>query len=148
MQDTQLQQEQRLDLVTRGAQEVLFSVQTVFPFKLFPDTVSVTKDKVEIVYSYFFFSKQVFSILLIELSTVEVETNPFFASMRFEVQGYEKNPEIVRFLPKDAALRLQSTIIGLMSAKKQGVQVEQIPREKLRPQAERIGSVQPDPRGM
>lgn len=141
--DAQHEEDKLVELAS-ASDQVLMRVQAVFPFQLFPDIVVLSREKIEIIYSQFFFSKSVFSILLSELSTIEIDTNPFFATMRFEVQGYEKNPNPVTHLPKQEALKLQSIIIGLMSAKKRGVAVEPIEKNILRDNAEKIGKVHTD----
>lgn len=143
-QQNKQEERDKLRTMARAADEVVATLSAVFPFQLFPDQIIVTKEKVDIVYSYFFFSKQVFTILLTELNTVEVESNPFFGAMRFEVQGYEKNPSEIHFLPKAEAFELQSTIIGLMAAKKRGVGVEPIPEKELHRNVQRIGKVRTD----
>lgn len=102
------------DLAAYTSQPI-YTLSSVFPFDFFPDTITIDLKKIDISYGYFFLSRQNFSILISDLKTVRVNTGPFFATMYFEISGYETNPDAVTHLPKAKALRARSLIMGLLA---------------------------------
>jgi hypothetical protein len=130
--------------LARGAEEVLFECTTVFPFTLFPDQIKVYPNKIDVIDRIFFFSKSVVTILIQDLQTVEIDTDLFFASIRFEWKGYERAPIVVKFLPKVAALRLRQMIMGLVTARREGVPLQKIDTPTIKEEATKIGDVKED----
>lgn len=139
--ESQVQQE-NLDKVVDASKRLLYKCSTVFPMTLFPDTVVVDQNKVDIVYSNFFFSKSVFTIMVDDIRTVKVNAGPFFATMMFEVIGYERNPEPVRFLPKRSAFEVRRLIMGLIAARKERVNLEKIDPRIVKKKVLEIGAEQ------
>src|SRR5687767_8473081 len=78
----------KLDVLTTETESVIYQVASVFPFQLFPDKIIVDKNKVTIVRKQLLY-KRIFPILLEDIRTVKVTRGPFFASIEFEVSGYE-----------------------------------------------------------
>lgn len=138
------EERQALHNLAAGAEEVLFECTTVFPFTLFPDQVKVYSTKIDVIDRVFFFSKSVITILIQDLQTVEIDTDLFFASIRFEWKGYERKPIIVTFLPKNAAVHLRQMIMGLVTAKREGVPLEKIDTKTIKVEASKIGDVKED----
>lgn len=131
-----------LDRLVKASKKVLYKCRSVFPFTFFPDTVVVDQNKIDIVYSTFFFSKSIFTLMIDDVRTVKVNIGPFFATMLFEVIGYEKNPQPVRFLPKKSALKMRRIIMGLTTAKRERIELESLNRKLLVQKAEEIGTTQ------
>jgi len=128
------------DKLVKATNEKIYSCQSVFPFTLFPDIIKVDQYKIDIIYSIFFFSKSVFTILLKDVRTVKVDSGLFFATLNIEVIGYEKNPTPVRFLPKAAAFKLRDIIMGLVAAKRNKVDLATIDEKTLKADAQKVGS--------
>ncbi|HEX7018121.1 MAG TPA: hypothetical protein VF209_04410 [Patescibacteria group bacterium] len=126
--------------INNEANTILWRASTVFPFTLFPDEVVVSLSSVDIVYRPFFFSKQVFPILIKDLVTVTVSTNLLFGSLSLEVRFQEQNPPDVNYLWKDDALRLRRIITGLLTAYKEGVDLSKYSPHEILEEVDIIGS--------
>src|SRR5579871_70111 len=75
---------------------VLYTISTVFPIEFFPTKISIEKTKVNIVRDIFFGAKEVESILISEISNVEVFTSLFFATLQLTVRLPSIAPKVVR----------------------------------------------------
>lgn len=133
------EEEKKLKALKHKTQRTLFSVRGVFPLTLFPDTVRIDENKVDLIYHNFFFSHSLFSILIQNINGVTVTTGLFFATLSVEISGFEQNPEDIRFLPKESALKAKRIILGLVAAHKEGVDLSKIPMEKIVSEVEEIG---------
>lgn len=117
---------------------IIFETQSVFPLQLFPDRLIIESDTITIVHRTLT-SKGVFPILLDNLNSVSVNRDLLFAALTFELTGYENNPGgITHLWPGDAA-KAKRYIMGLLNAKKQGVDVSKIPVEEIKENLEEIG---------
>src|SRR5690606_31028444 len=123
-------QKETIRSLQKGTEGILCKVKAVFPLQLFPDSITVDSNKIDIIYREFFWTKYIFTILHEDLRTIKVSTVPFFATVYFEVKGYEDNPRPVRFLWSEDAVRLREVIIGLNKAIKKKVEVEELPNGK------------------
>ncbi len=120
----------------QSANTVLHRCATIFPFKIFPTTIEVTPTKVSIKEMILPFSSTLNHILIKDLVNVQVETNPFFARLQFEIRFKEKNPNPISFLEKESAKELANIVTGLIEARGEDVDVsdvgDPVEREKLR----------------
>lgn len=131
---------EKLQMLRDNAGELLFSCTSIFPFTLFPDTVSIDPNKVDITHRLFFFSKNIRTLLIEDIRFVNVATNLFFAQLHFEVVGYEKNPDPVRFLSKKDAIKAKQIITGLIAARKKNVSLKNVKNKSLTKSAKKIGA--------
>jgi len=99
----------------------LMTVRSVFPFQLFPDELHIQTHKIDITYRQFFLQKQVFSALIPDFKTARIEMGPFFASLIFELTGFEQNPHPISHLPRSQAQEAYDLILGLIAAQKHQV---------------------------
>lgn len=118
---------------------ILMRVATVFPFTIFPDEIVVSLNRVDIVVRPFFFSKQVYPLLIKDLVTLNVSTNIFFGSLSLEMRFHEQNPPIINYLWKGEALRLRRVITGLLEAYKEGVDLSVYTPEEILQKVDVIG---------
>lgn len=93
----------------------IMRIRSVFPFDLFPNTIILKKNKIDIIHKQFFFTKQVFTVFINDIRTIEISNDPFFASLSFELKGmtHEQNPEPVRFLRKSRARKFRKLALNL-----------------------------------
>lgn len=133
--------EKQIDKLTKKAGKVLLKIKSVFPFDLFPDTLIVDENKVDIIYYKFFFEKNYFSALIKNINSVHVNTGILFASMTFELTGYESNPEPIKYLWVKDAIKARRIILGLISAAKENVDVSRITSNDLAKKMEEIGNI-------
>lgn len=131
---------QTLEKLQKNSEVLLHSCTSIFPFTLFPDTVTIDPNKVDITHRIFFFSKSIRSLLIEDIRFVDVSTNLFFASLHFEVVGYEKNPEPIRFLAKNDAVKAKQIITGLIAARKKKIPIDAVKNTHLKKKMEKIGT--------
>src|SRR5258708_24459589 len=94
---------------------ILYTLTSVFPYDFFPTKMSIEKTKVNIVRHIFFGAREIESILISEISNVEVFTSLFFASLQVTVRLPSVPPKVVKYLRVDETLRAQRIIQGLMT---------------------------------
>ena len=131
--------------ITKMAEEpnsILMEVSGTFPFDFFPDDITVDMQKVQIHYRKGPFETYTFPIPHQKLLTVKVSNSLFFASMEFEVDGYETNPEPVNYLSKGKAKDLKHLIIGINAAVSEHIDLleAKLPPEELRAKLISIGA--------
>lgn len=129
----------KLDELAYVDTTALFSCRAVFPFDLFPDTVTVDRNKVTISKKTFFFTRTTQSILIQDLMTVVVSESLLFATLEIVDRMYPQETIIVEYLPKESARRVRWLIEGLIVAQKQKIDLSKIPREELLVKIEKIG---------
>jgi hypothetical protein len=138
--------EKTIDELSESAIHEVIRIKTVFPFTLFPTEVVVDKLKVTIITSAFIY-KHYFPVLLKDIKTVSVAQGIFFASLNFEIAGYETNPSIINFLRKDQALKAHQVIMGLIAVLKEKADksMNTVPEEKLLEKLTEIGGTSKEP---
>lgn len=117
----------------------LYSIESVFPFTLFRDSVHVYETKVVIIYRYFFYLKREFPILIKDLRSVTVVTGFFFSTLVFEITGFETNPSPVTWLWRGESLYVRKLITGLILLSREEVDVKDFSRNQLRENALKLG---------
>ena len=130
--------------LAKDTNRTVAKASSVFPFQLFPDTVTVDQNKIDIIHKQFFWSKQVFTIFLEDLTNVAVSTGPFFATLKFEVRGFEENPEPVTFLWNDDAINLHRNIVGLAATRRKEIDISAVPKTIIEKHIPNIGKTHED----
>src|SRR5437016_1129422 len=97
--------ENKVDTLVRESHEVIYKTTNIFPFDFFPDEIIVTRNKVDLVYGLFFFSKEVFPIMIPNIYSITVDHDLFFASIDFKLIGFSENPTKIKFLKKADAIK-------------------------------------------
>lgn len=111
----------RLKSLVGQTQKVLLKITAVFPFDFFPDSITVDENKINIISRDFFFSEDVHSVLLEDITDLHVNTNPFFATLEIVDSSNYRFPIIfkVNFLRISEALHARKLIQGLIVARNQ-----------------------------
>ncbi|QQG43891.1 MAG: hypothetical protein HYW86_03395 [Candidatus Roizmanbacteria bacterium] len=123
----------KLEHAVLRSSTVVYQLTTVFPFYIFPVTIVIDEEKVSIIYSNFFYSKQVVQILLKDINSIQLESDVFFAKMQFN------NAEPISFLWKDKAFRARRIIEGLIILASESVDTSLLSIEEVRKKAEELG---------
>jgi hypothetical protein len=133
----------KLDNLVKKANRNLLEISTVFPFDLFPNTIRVDENKVDIVYRNSFFDKHVVSILIKNINSVTISTGVLFATINFEVSGfvtgYEVKPTPIPYFKKKDAVHLKRVVMGLIAAHSEGVDLAKVPSRDIESKIEQIG---------
>lgn len=120
----------KIALLHKRATSILFACSTVFPFDVFPNTLSIDHNKIDITYRQFFGVGQTASIPISNINYVSVEASILFATLRIEVKGMYQNPGPLTFLRRSDAFKAQHLIFGLMSAKEVGIDLSHLPPDE------------------
>lgn len=117
----------------------LLSIKTVFPFDMLPNTITIDQNKVDIVIRNFLMAEEIHSLLITDIKTVTVSSSVLFASIFFELDGYEKNPPHIPYIWKREAIQAQSIIQGLITCSKEGVDISNFTIEQIKEALATIG---------
>jgi len=130
---------QKVYQLARKSTQVLFRAKTVFPFDFFPDILTINANKIDIVNTSFFFSHQTTSIPLPDIANVEIQTSPFFATLRIINIRYPMHPLVLRYLKKSDAVKAKNIIDGLLVAISQGTDITEIEPKQFLKELEKVG---------
>jgi hypothetical protein len=117
--------------ITEKAQDILFEAHTVFPFTLFPDTVTVDREKVTIANRSFFKIAVINSTPIADIQSVEVDVGPFFGTVKTTSKYFMNNPREVHFLWREDAYKMQRLLQGFIIANERGIDITDIDKTDL-----------------
>ncbi len=126
-----LEELNKLDLLHKRATSVLFTCDTFFPFDLFPNTLIIDYNKVDIIYRQFFGNNHTVSIPIAQLNYVGVDSVLFLSTLKLETKGLEQNPEPIHSLRTRDAQYAKNLIFGLMAAEKHDIDLMGLPKEDI-----------------
>jgi hypothetical protein len=124
-------QKEKLFKAATQASEILYKAETVFPFTLFPDNVTIDREKLNISYRAFFKVAKVISTPLDDIESVDANTGPFFGSLRITSRFFVNNTRYVKFLQRDDAIKIQSILQGYKLAKEKDIDMSEINKDEL-----------------
>lgn len=128
------------DLLDRS-NKILLKVTTIFPFVLFPIDLVIDANKVDVVYRTFFFSEQIHSIFIKDITDVVVENAFWFGTLKIVDIGYTENSINIPWLWKEDAQKARRIIQGLVLAAKEGADLSPFQTQELAEKVESIGQV-------
>lgn len=111
--------------------DILFSANSVFPFTLFPDTITIDREKVTIVHRLFFRVAKIVSVRIHDLLNVEADVGPFFGSIHLTSRYFLNNPESIHFLWRGEAARVQRLLQGYIIAQQEKIDCSKIEKNEL-----------------
>lgn len=123
---------------TEGA--VLYRIRSVFPFNLFPTTLTIEKTKVNVFSQVFFGTTHSESLLISEIIEVKLDTNFFLATLSIISRLPSAQPIVIPQLRQSEAHRAQKIIQGLMVGLTAHVDLSKLPAYQLLDTIEELGS--------
>jgi hypothetical protein len=130
----------KLDKIMRNAHEVLYKADTVFPFTLFPDTVIIDRSKITLIKRNFFLMSETFSIRIEDILNVTTSLGPFFGSVQIFSRVFNTDtPHVVKFLPRDAAIRIKHITQGYVIATHEDIDCSNLSKSELIDTLMRLG---------
>jgi len=129
--EPEITNEEKLVDVTVGAHDIIFSAKTVFPFTLFPDSISMDRQQLTIVHREFFSVANTISVRIEDILNVESNVGPFFGSIHIFSKFFTNDIKSVSFLTRDNALRIQRLIQGYMIARHRKIDCSTIEKRQL-----------------
>jgi hypothetical protein len=130
----------KLELLTSEQNSLLYSITSVFPLDFFPTQLSIEKTKVNVIRNIFFASRQIQSMLIAEIASVEVDTTLFFATISIHNRLPGSNPFVIKNLKRDEAMRARRIIQGLVVGISAQIEWSKIPTEELIKKVEELGT--------
>ena len=127
----QVTNEEKLVDVAVGSHDVLFRAKTVFPFTLFPDTISMDRQQLTIVHRPFFMTAKAISVQIDDVLNVESDVGPFFGSVHIFSKFFTNDIKSVNFLSRGSALKIQRMIQGYMIAHHRKIDCSTIEKNQL-----------------
>jgi hypothetical protein len=122
---------EKLFQAAKQVSEVLYQAESVFPLTLFPDTITIDREKLSISYRVFFRVAKVVSTPLDDIESVDANVGPLFASLRITSKFFVNNTRYVKYLTRDDALKIQSIMQGYKLAKEKDVDLTKINKDEL-----------------
>lgn len=103
-----------VDSLVKKSNRILVTINTHrFPFDFFPTTINVEEGRVTIITREFFFSSQVHSVDLKDISNVFINMSPFFAQLVIVSKTFTENEIRINSLKKDDAILARRIIEGM-----------------------------------
>ncbi|HYH36214.1 MAG TPA: hypothetical protein VD706_01810 [Candidatus Saccharimonadales bacterium] len=114
------------------SQEILFKTNTVFPFTLIPDTLTIDRTNITITHRVFFKMAVIITIKIEDILNVTPNIGPFFGSLRIMTAFMDKkSPYMVNYLTRDDALRVNRILQGYKIALQQKIDTSNLSKEEL-----------------
>lgn len=123
--------QEKLTEVAHESHQILFKANTVFPFNLFPDTVTIDREKLTIADRLFFRVAKIISVPIRDILNVEASVGPFFGAVHMTSRYYPVNPYSVNFLWRSDAIKLQRLLQGYIIAHERGIDCADIAKKPL-----------------
>jgi hypothetical protein len=122
---------EKLIHITDGARDNLITASTVFPFVLFPDTVSIDRQKLTIVHRSFFRTSSTICVQIDDVQIAKVDVGPFFGSVHLASKYFVDNIQSINFLRRSDAIKIQRLLQGYMIAHHRQIDCSGIDNDQL-----------------
>lgn len=123
--------EQQLEQIAENANEILMTADTVFPFTIFPDTITIDRVKVTIKRRDFFEAGRLTSIQIDDILNAEANTGPFFGSLKLWTRFFSDKPLMIKYLRNDDAVKIKEILLGYIIARHREVDCADIDKNEL-----------------
>ena len=125
--------------------DVLVRATTVFPFTLFPDTVTVDRTKVTVVHRDLFKAGEVLSIRIEDILNVTASVGPIFGSIKIATRFFDPSkPYNVHHFWRSDALKIKRILQGYLIARQQKVDTSVLSTKELAAKLDELGKVGPE----
>lgn len=143
--EAKIQSNVKFNTLVSKAENVLLTIKTIFPFKLFPTYIVITPTKIDIVDRTFFFSEHIHSIMIKDVADIMIDTALFFADLKIVDKWYIEDVITTSWLWKSDALKARDIIQGLITSDKAGVDITTLDQQFLSEKAQQLGRIQEAP---
>ncbi len=133
--------EAQLKHAIQGSQEVLATATTVFPFTLFPDTVTIDRTKVTVTHRSFLRVAEIVSIRIEDILNVTANVGPLLGSLHVTARIFSPDkPYEINFLWREDALRLKRIMQGYVIAMQKKIDVSPLDTDELTRMLDELGT--------
>ncbi|HEY5668272.1 MAG TPA: hypothetical protein VIR03_03860 [Candidatus Saccharimonadales bacterium] len=132
--------ERKLAKAIGGSREILVEATTVFPFTLFPDTISIDRTQISIVHRSFIRVGEAISMRIEDVLNVEAIVGPFFGSLQIYTRFFNsEKPYHVHWLWRHDALRIKRILHGYLIAIKKHIDCSALSTQELARMLDELG---------
>jgi hypothetical protein len=118
--------------LVKKSNRILMSIRTHrFPIDLFPDTINVEEGRITVITRDFFFTSQVHSVDIKDISNVFINMMPFYASLEIVSRTFEDNEITIRALWKREAILARRLIEGMRVLESKQIDTSTYSKEAL-----------------
>ena len=136
--ETQIVDQQKIldkSLVTglvKKSNRILLSISThQFPFDFFPDVLNVEEGRITVITRNSFFSSNVHSVDVADISNIFINLTPFFAQLVIVSKTFAKNEIRIRNLWKKEAIFARRLVEGLRVFEENQIDTSKYTKEEL-----------------
>jgi len=123
-----------------SAHQVLMSATTVFPFTLFPDTITIDRAKVTVAHRFFFSMAEVVSIPVKDILNVTADIGPIFGSVNITSRFFDqKEPYAISYLWRGDALKIKRIMQGYIIAQQKEIDCSALETKELASMLDELG---------
>lgn len=122
---------EKLIELTEKAQDILFTADTVFPFTIFPDSITLDREKLTVVDRFFFKVAKVITVPISSMISADANVGPFFGSAHMTSKYFVDNAHTVNFLWRHDAEEIHRLLQGFIIAQEKGLDVSDVDKEDL-----------------
>jgi hypothetical protein len=127
-----------------AAHEVLCTATTVFPFTLFPDTITIDRSKLTVTRRQFFRIADMVTLRIEDVLNVVAHVGPLFGSVEIATRFFsEKKPYRVNWLTRQDALRLKRIMQGYIIAMQKKIDCSALSTHELATMLDELGKGAP-----
>lgn len=127
-----------------NANDVLVRASTMFPFTIFPDTISIDRTKLTITHRDFFKTAEVLSMSIEDILNVTATVGPFFGSVKIATRFFDREkPYTIDHFSRADALKIKRITQGYIIAKQKGVDCSALSTKELTRLLDELGKVAP-----
>jgi hypothetical protein len=118
--------------LVKKSNRILFSISThKFPFDFFPDVLNVEEGRITIITRNSFFSSDVHSVDVADISNIFINLTPFFAQLVIVSKTFAKNEIKIRNLWKKEAIFARRLVEGLRIFEENQIDTSKYTKEEL-----------------
>lgn len=126
-----LEETKHLVDITEESHDELMSANTVFPFKIFTDTITIDRQKVTIIKRRFFLSAEVAITKIGDIINVESSIGPFLGTLKIYSRYMTDDHYEMSALRRSDTQKIQKLLQGLLIAHEKGIDSGSVPKEEL-----------------
>lgn len=138
--DTKQDPQKQLQEILDSSHEILVTATTVFPFTLFPDTITVDRNKITVTKRTFFMSSEAVSIRIEDVLNVTCSIGPIFGSIKIVSRVFNsQRPYAVRHFWRDDAVKIKHIAQGYVIALQRKIDCTSLEVNELRRMLSQLG---------
>jgi hypothetical protein len=135
---------QELQQAIGHSNEILVRAQTVFPFMLFPDTITIDRGTLTISHRSFFKIAEVISIRIEDILNTTANVGPFFGSLKITTRFFGTDKDYtINYLRRNDALKIKQILQGYIIALRKNIDCSALSPNELARMLSELGAEAP-----